>query len=61
MTNQTLEALLEAARAAPSPQAALAICEDAVRRGDDGDPATVSDALAIDSVTRQRTREALLM
>ena len=31
MTNQTLEALLEAARAAPSPQAALAICEDAVR------------------------------
>jgi 1-deoxy-D-xylulose-5-phosphate reductoisomerase len=38
-----------------------AICEDAVRRGDDGDPATVSDALAIDSVTRQRTREALLM
>ena len=38
-----------------------AICEDAVRRGDDGYPATVSDALAIDSVTRQRTREALLM
>ena len=37
------------------------ICEDAVRRGDDGEPRTVGDALAIDGMTRQRTREALLM
>jgi 1-deoxy-D-xylulose-5-phosphate reductoisomerase len=36
-----------------------AVCEAAVRRGDDGEPATVGDALAIDAMTRRRAREAL--
>ena len=37
-----------------------AICEAAVRRGDDGEPATVGDALEIDRMTRHRAREALM-
>ena len=37
-----------------------AICEAAVRRGDDGEPATVADALEIDRMTRHRAREALM-
>jgi 1-deoxy-D-xylulose-5-phosphate reductoisomerase len=36
-----------------------AVCEAAVRRGDDGEPATVRDALEIDAMTRRRAREAL--
>jgi hypothetical protein len=36
------------------------VCEAAVRRGDDGEPATVADALEIDRVTRRRAREALM-
>ena len=36
-----------------------AVCEAAVRRGDDGEPATVGDALEIDAMTRRRAREAL--
>jgi 1-deoxy-D-xylulose-5-phosphate reductoisomerase len=35
------------------------VCEAAVRRGDDGEPATVADALEIDRMTRRRAREAL--
>ena len=37
-----------------------AICEAAVRRGDDGEPATVADALEIDRMTRHRAREVLM-
>jgi len=37
-----------------------AVCEAAVRRGDDGEPATVADALEIDRMTRHRAREALM-
>ena len=36
------------------------VCDAAVRRGDDGEPATVADALEIDRVTRRRAREALM-
>ena len=36
------------------------VCEAAVRRGDDGEPATVGDALEIDRMTRHRAREALM-
>jgi len=36
------------------------VCEAAVRRGDDGEPATVQDALEIDRMTRHRAREALM-
>ena len=36
------------------------ICEDAVRRGDGGEPRTVSEALEIDRATRRRAREALM-
>ena len=37
-----------------------AVCEAAVRRGDEGEPATVADALEIDRMTRHRAREALM-
>ena len=36
------------------------VCDAAVRRGDDGEPATVADALEIDRVTRRRAREVLM-
>ena len=36
------------------------VCDAAVRRGDDGEPATVRDALEIDRITRHRAREALM-
>ena len=36
------------------------VCQAAVRRGDDAEPATVADALEIDRMTRQRAREALM-
>ncbi len=36
------------------------ICQAAVRRGDDGEPDTVADALEIDRLTRRRAREALM-
>ena len=36
------------------------VCLAAVRRGEDGEPATVADALEIDRMTRHRAREALM-
>ena len=36
-----------------------AACEDAIRRGEAGAPASIAEALAVDHITRERTRASL--